>query len=579
MITGKAISFEGRTCLKIVSMLRPYIFLLFILFSCLTGTAQNVAWQWAKYCPNAGDGRGRSITTDAAGNIYTTGMFHGGIRADTTSVYGPGNADAYIAKFNSQGDLSWIKWLGGKGNDVGNCIVADKNDNVYVCGSFSDTAYFGQTYLVSKGNSDIFLAKLNAAGDLVWIKAMGSTLPDAGTKLTLDVNSNIFITGYFGSSAAIPPVRPSIQFDNKTLTSRGNSDAFIAKYRADGDLLWVKNIGSGSNDDAGTSVTCDANGSVYLASSFSGYYTYIDTLLVDNPLYSFVSNSICLTKFDSNGYLEWYKLNNGGASVGGGGCGGSVTITLVTEPLITTDESDNVYLTGVFRNCFLSFGPANTVLANDNQDIFIAKYSSAGNLQWARKGNPPTTSSFNNEINGICSSGDHIFVAGKHNGQILIAGYDKIGNRSAFDTFGTGPYAKDAADICVAPNGHFYVTGAVTTNTYLDNIPIGNLDNNSNMFLGQLHVFPTSVSTVSVTKGEVIVYPVPSEGTINIAFQSNIFSTIQICNITGQTIKSLLITPGETLKTIDMMNVPSGVYTAVLTGDGVQETRKIVIAK
>ncbi len=552
-------------------MSRSYILLLLLLFSFPAARAQNLAWQWAKYGPNLGDGHGRSIAADAAGNIYVTGVFYGGMRVDTTTIYGSANSDAYIAKFNSQGDLAWIKWLGGKGKDEGNCIVADKNNNVYWCGSFSDTAYFDQTPIVSKGSSDMFLVKLSAAGDLVWIRTGGNTQADAGNKLTVDASGNILMAGYFSKT---------MQFENVALTSRGNADAFVAKYRPDGTISWAKDIGGGSSADAGTGIACDAGGGVYLACSFGDFYCYIDTLRVNNSAFGFVNNSILLTKFDSDGHLEWYKMANGQGSSGGGGGygGGGGSFADITNGLITIDNNDNVYLVGVYENCNLLFSQG-TLIGSANAEIFIAKYSSAGSLLWLKKGNPTTTSQFNNQVNGICSRDNHIYLTGTHNGQILVAAYDENGGSGAFETFGTGLYPKEAVDICTAPDNHFCITGAVTTNTYLDNVFVGNLDHNSNMFLGKLHIFPTEVSTVNTKHQAATLYPTPAKRSVNIDFENGVFSSVVVYDVTGQIVARQSIAKNETMKTIDLANAPNGMYIAVLTGDGAEESKKIVIAR
>jgi len=311
--------------------------------------------------------------------------------------------------------------------------------------------------------------------------------------------------------------------------------------------------------------------------------------LINNTIINAVWNHVCLAKFDSNGYLSWYKIANGRNKIlsqgnGGGGYGGGggpvLSLGFLTNTLITTDNNNDVSLIGMFGDCNLLWGQDSVSRDSTNWKIYIAKFSSVGALLSLKKANPLAITSFQGQLNAICSRNNHIYLTGKHNnGQILIAEYDENGNNGAFSTFGTGSYAKEAVDICTAADNHFYVTGSVTTNTYLDNIPIGDLGNNSNMFFGKLHIFPTDVPSVASENSKVSLYPVPSTGLVNIAFERGAFSSVTICNITGQVMQSLAIGNSETLKTIDLTNLPSGVYTALLKGKQKQEMKKMVIAR
>ncbi|MEX0597924.1 MAG: hypothetical protein WD512_15655, partial [Candidatus Paceibacterota bacterium] len=149
-----------------------------------------------------------------------------------------GNSDAYIARYNADGTLAWAKSAGGTGEDIGlritNYINAD--GSFAITGYFSNTATFGAgeanaTTLVSAGVEDIYMAKYNANGSLVWARRAGGTGVDAGRGIEINTDGTILLTGYFQGLANFGQGGVISQ-----LTSIGNTNTFISKYNANGTL-------------------------------------------------------------------------------------------------------------------------------------------------------------------------------------------------------------------------------------------------------------------------------------------------------------------------------------------------------
>lgn len=86
-----------------------------------------------------------------------------------------------------------------------------------------------------------------------WAKSAGGTNNDEGNSIATDDDGNVFVTGRFQS--------PSITFGSTTLIKVGAYDFYIAKYDANGNVLWAQSAG-GTNDDAGQSIATDVNGNV-----------------------------------------------------------------------------------------------------------------------------------------------------------------------------------------------------------------------------------------------------------------------------------------------------------------------------
>jgi len=243
-----------------------------LLFNYSVGTAQDIALDWAKGMGGTDYDYGKSITTDASGNVYTTGYFQGTANFDpsggTYNLTSAGDYDIFIQKIDASGNLVWAKKMGGASADKGISLSIDAFGNVYTTGCFAETADFdpstGTYNLTSAGSYDIFIQKLDADGNFVWAKAMGGTYADLGKSITTDASGNVYTTGYFYGTADFDP-----SGDTYNLTSAGQSDIFIQKLDADGNFVWAKRMG-GASYDYGFSITTDASGNVYTTGYFEG---------------------------------------------------------------------------------------------------------------------------------------------------------------------------------------------------------------------------------------------------------------------------------------------------------------------
>ncbi len=227
---------------------------------------------WAKSVGETSYDYGYSIAVDVLGNVYTTGYFSGTVDFDpgagTVNLTSQGGNDIFIQKLDALGDLVWAKSVGGTGNDNGRSIAVDAQGNVYTTGDFRGTVDFdpgaGIVNLTSQGGSDIFIQKLDALGDLVWVKSMGGNSTDFGESIAVDSQGNVYTTGDF---------RGIVDFDpgagTTNLTSQGEIDFFIQKLDALGNLVWAKSVG-GTSNDGGNSIAVDAQGNVYTTGYFWG---------------------------------------------------------------------------------------------------------------------------------------------------------------------------------------------------------------------------------------------------------------------------------------------------------------------
>ncbi|MDQ6761670.1 MAG: SBBP repeat-containing protein, partial [Bacteroidota bacterium] len=201
---------------------------------------------WAKKVSAGGT---PAITLDAAGNIYTTGGFSGTVDFDpgpgtfnlttvTNSVYAQ---DIFVQKLDASGNFAWARSIGVKPDPnepftYSRSIAVDGSGNVYTAGEFGGTADFnpgaGTFNLVTNPSylGDVFIQKLNAAGNFVWARRVGSTGQDEGADIAVDASGNIFTTGSFTSPGSFSY---NVDFDPGAGTFNLTTDmkgAFITKW-------------------------------------------------------------------------------------------------------------------------------------------------------------------------------------------------------------------------------------------------------------------------------------------------------------------------------------------------------------
>lgn len=321
---------------------------------------------WAKQIGSTGGDNGRGITVDALGNSYTTGNFSGTVDFDpsaaTFTITSAGSGDAFVSKLDASGNLVWAKTLGGTTDDVGFSIDLDASGNVFVNGQFTGTADMDPSAsvanLVSGGATDLFVCKLDAAGNYIWAKdVMSSPADDWATAIKVNAG-NVYVTGQFSGTADADPSATTF-----TLTSNGNYDAFISKIDATGNLVWAKSFG-GTSDDNGRAVAVDGTGNVYVTGGFQNTADFDPAAATTYTLASSGSSDIFILNLDASGNYVW------AGQIGGTGYDDGF--------YISSDATGNLALTGTFKTS-PDFNPStsptrvNTVTSAGNNDAFSMK--------------------------------------------------------------------------------------------------------------------------------------------------------------------------------------------------------------
>lgn len=192
---------------------------------------------WAKSMGGVDYDTAESMAVDASGNVYTTGRFgFMGNAPDfdpgpgTYTLAPAGGYDIFVFKLNAFGNFVWAQKIGSAGDDYGNSIVLDPQGNPYVTGRFSGTVDFDggpATYtMASVGGSDVFVIRLDAAGNLVWSRSVGGMADDVAYSIGFNAGS-VYLTGSFMGTVDFDPAPGSF---NLSAVSTG-SDIFILKLK------------------------------------------------------------------------------------------------------------------------------------------------------------------------------------------------------------------------------------------------------------------------------------------------------------------------------------------------------------
>ena len=188
----------------------------------------------------------------------------------TYNMTSAGQEDAFLSKLDASGNFLWAKQLGGKGKDIGNAIITDAARNVYITGLYSDTADFdpgsGSHNKISTGGTDIFVTKLDTGGNLIWAKSMGGPGDDQANAIVIDPVNSVYTTGDFMNGSDFDP-----NAGVYNLTATSSKDFFISKLDTGGNFIWARAIHGATAAflSSSKSIALDTAGNIYTSGWFS----------------------------------------------------------------------------------------------------------------------------------------------------------------------------------------------------------------------------------------------------------------------------------------------------------------------
>ncbi len=285
---------------------------------------------WANIA-NGGKGEvGTSVSCDTNGNVYVGGYFgslflwFGSIILNNTNTNNLlAINDAFIAKYDSNGNLLWAKNPTGTGADEFSSLEIDAAGDICVSGTFNSPTFTIGTCTLTNTTpgGEILLLKFDTNGNVIW----GTKAAGAGTEtcysLCTDQNSNIYLTGSFQT--------PPISFGSITLSNSSGMDAFLVKYDSNGNPLWATNAISTGTFDTGYSVRSYSN-DVLLIGQITGPSMTFGTYTINRPVN--YQTPMFIAQFDQNGNIVYGTA----LSSGGNNCA------------LALDKNCNAYITSGF---------------------------------------------------------------------------------------------------------------------------------------------------------------------------------------------------------------------------------------
>ena len=273
----------------------------------------------------------QAIAVDASGSIYAAGFTDGNYDGHPNA----GQFDAVVVKLDRSGTKQWSRQLGTAANDSANALALDASGNVYVAGVTD-----GQLAdLPNRGTTDMFVAKYDSNGSQLWVRQFqsdGTNLPRA---MAVDASGGVVVVGYTSGSLFSP-------------YAGGSSDLFVMKLDSAGALVWGRQSGTATVDNAG-GVAIGAAGDIYI----TGYTTGMldgNAKLGDADFF--------LSKYDASGIRQWTRQMG--------------TAALDVASSLAIDGADNLYVAG------RTGGSLGAQINAGGLDAFVAKFDEAGVMLW-----------------------------------------------------------------------------------------------------------------------------------------------------------------------------------------------------
>lgn len=206
---------------------------------------------WLRQFGSTSSDYARGIAIDGQNFIYLTGYTSGLMEEN---VKHPGECDAWVAKYDPDGNPVWVKQFGSSDHEVATGIVTTDDRCIYLTGYTSGRLEGGGGAL---GETDAWLTRYDSNGARLWIKQLGTSHADYAYGVTTDENGFVYVTG---STAGV------LEGGGGHL---GENDAWVAKYDEDGNQLWIKQLGT-KEPDTSQAIATDRWGGIYLTGTTSG---------------------------------------------------------------------------------------------------------------------------------------------------------------------------------------------------------------------------------------------------------------------------------------------------------------------
>ena len=182
---------------------------------------------WSKQLGGSGRDRPTALASTVDGGIVVAGHTESSFAGLTNA----GNEDAFLIRFDANGDILWARSIATPGPDHAYGVYVLPDDDVLVTGRMA-----GSDWTPTSGDpGDAFLARYDANGNLRWLQRFGSSAYEYGRSIAVTITGDIIVSG-----------RSEGNFQG--LINQGGFDGFVSRFSADGNHQASKLYGTGGND-------------------------------------------------------------------------------------------------------------------------------------------------------------------------------------------------------------------------------------------------------------------------------------------------------------------------------------------
>lgn len=313
---------------------------------------------WALRMGGANDEYINDIKIDEDQNIIVAGFFYGTTQIGTDEYTSLGSQDLFVAKLNPDGDFIWSYRAGGIMADYFSGIEIDNDQNIILSGYFYDQIFFNDVTLTAVAASDLFLAKINPGGELLWAFSAGGSSSDQSNSVSIDPEGSLLVTGSFYYD---------ITLGDTTLSTLDPVGVFVAKFDGGGDLEQAFQL-NGTYLNSEVLISAANTGDFYISGCFSEQVSFGDKTFNAGEF----NQDLYIAKYNPDCDLQWarHAFSFGSDQVAG----------------IDTDEFGNLYLTGHYLDTIhFELLTLNYTLCCGSREIFIVSYSTSGQVLWGRQ--------------------------------------------------------------------------------------------------------------------------------------------------------------------------------------------------
>jgi hypothetical protein len=545
-------------------------------FSAALCQAQG-AWSWGRGATGPGQSEGAFCAVDAWGGVYASGVGSNACHFGTDSVTGKG---VYVAKYDTSGNYRWVIGSTSSYAPVALGITTDPFGNEYIFGSYRSYMTFGGIMLTPPTFTDayFFLAKIDSAGGVRWIRTMGTVMAgyqQDGTDIVADDLGNLYVTCAFAHNGVLG----SYTVTNDTTDS--SPDILVAKLDSSGAVTWVKTFG-GTKNDMPAGIAVSAWHDVYITGSFNSPALSFGSLTISDT--GAHPQNIYIVKLDKNGNPLW------ASSAAGSG----------TPTGIAVSPTQEVFVSGSYH---LSTMQLDTIILPFAPSVgtgygFVAKYDPGGHVAWAKSlqgaqaipytpvvdrcGNVWVTVNFGSNVCTDVIDGHTLTSPSGSHDPMLLVGWSDTGAFLQSSILMSG--GDDRSGIAIDGNKNIFVVGDYESTSFVvgPDVMTNGMEYN---FVAKYKpnitcpdAIPLSQRSMAAEE-DVKLYPNPaySSFTVKLAAAAPTGGNITVYDLAGRQVQTQPLTGAET--TICAATLAPGMYVCRISNGTGMVCKKLIVVR